>query len=131
MKRWQKVDNKTKAEIIKLKLDNPNISDREIQKSIPIVKSNKTISKIINNEFTQNTQSYELIINNNISIIETAQNIIFKWLNNLEIKNINDLSKVSNIMYHSVKQNQLITWRWEEVNTNNIIPSNIVITINN
>ncbi len=130
MQKWQKVSDKLKAEIIALKLSNPTISDRSIQRSIPAIRSNKTISKIVNSEFTQDTQIYDKIVNNNISIIEKSQNIIFNWLGTLEIENINDLSKVSNIMYHAVKQNQLITGR-EENNTKQLIPSSINIQVIN
>jgi hypothetical protein len=129
MQKWQKVNNKLKAEIINIKLNNPNISDREIQRNIPSIKSNKTISNIVNKEFAQNTHSYEKIINNNISIIEQSQNIIFNWLNKVEIKDINDLSKVSNIMYHAVKQNQLINWKDNDIKQ--LIPSNINIQVIN
>ena len=129
MQRWKKVDNKTKAEIVTLKINNPTISDRAIQRSIPSIKSNKTISNIVNNEFTQNTQVYDEIVNNNITIIEQSQKIISNWLNTLEIKDIGDLSKVSNIMYYAVKQNQLI--KWKDDNTIQLINSTINIQIIN
>jgi len=130
MKQWKKVDDKTKASIIQKKLLNPEMSDRDIQKSFPEVKSNKTISTIVWKEFRTNKDSYNFILRKNLEIIDKWQDIVLWKIDDLDIKNIKDLSTLSNILYQAVRQNRMIEgYNEEKVDPKTIIPTNINIQI--
>ena len=132
MKQWKKVDDKTKASIVQKKLLNPDMSDRDIQKSFPQVRSNKTISTIVGNEFRTNKDSYDEILEKNLRIIEKWQEIVLSKIDTLDIRNIKDLSTLNNILYQSVRQNRMIEgYHDEKLDSTKIIPAVINIQVVN
>ena len=128
MQRWKKVSDKVKAEIISMKLQNPDMSHREIHRWLPSIKSNKTVSTIVKNEFTQNTQKYDEIVDKNLEIIKKWQEILLTKMDTIDVNNMKDLWVLSNVLYHSVRQNKMIEGYYDD-SWKELIPSNINIQV--
>ena len=109
------ISAKTRASVIINKLNNPDKSDRQIQRETPEIKSNRTITDYVNKDIKQNTQDYKQLIDDNNTIIKEANKLILEkirdensWVRVWELVAVKD---------NSFKQNQLLTW-WATQNIN-------------
>ena len=105
---WSHISAKTRASIIINKLNNPDKSDRQIQRETPEVKSNRTVTDYVNKDIKQNTRDYKQLIDDNNTIIKEANKLILE-----KIRDENSGVRVWELVAvkdNSFKQNQLLTW---------------------
>lgn len=114
--RGKRTDSKTVADIVTKKLENPDLSTRDIWEDLWL--HHNTVWQILNKELGQisATESGRKLIDVNVSIIAKGKELIDNYLPALEIKSYSDLTHISGITETAFKQNRLI----EEKSTENV-----------
>lgn len=106
--RWKTTDSKTKATIIEEKLNNPDLSNRDI--AIDVGVSHDTVNRVVNTDLRQAASKSEKIaafIDSNDRLISIGQNILETYIPAVEIEWMGDLNSLSSILERAYKQNQL------------------------
>ena len=118
---WRKITKGEQADIISKKLENPELSVRDISSSTWIAKS--TVANTINEapeilESLDSTDKVNTVLQTLDSIIDNWNKIIDRFIRMAEweqdemipIKSYNDLTAISWIQERSWKQRQIIKW---------------------
>ena len=109
--RGKKTDSKTKKEIIEKKLNNPDLSSRDIEKALGWIVSNDTVCDVIKDDLPQVATESQRIAN----LIDTNNNLqsLADAMIALKIKSGEESIKLSELVSlrdSTFKQNQLVKW---------------------
>lgn len=105
--RWKRTDTNIKKQIIEAKINNPNLSSRDISNSIWWV-SNDTVCDVINKDLPQVATQSEVIskmIDDNNKILNLTWVLLLNKLQAWESVRIEDLIKSRDL---ALKQNKLV-----------------------
>lgn len=109
MARGKKTDSETRANIMSKKIENPDLSTRDIAKDVWI--SHNAVNEILKEipeVITSNDKTIELV-NVNLEIIKKGKKLIEKSIGTLPMEKYSDLSQLSKVIEDAFKQNQLLT----------------------
>lgn len=109
MAMWKKTDAKTKAKILEKKINNPDLSTRDIAKDIWGI-NNTTVNDIINTHLPQlptDSQAVAKLIDTNNNLQSLADNLLKEWIIAKDEK-VTPWHLVS-LRESTFKQNQLLT----------------------
>ena len=120
MARGKKTSSEDKAKVISKKIENPDLSLRDIEKETGV--NRQTTSDIIKDDLpevlTSSDKTIELV-DVNISIITNGKKVLEKIVKELaekpdeskvKINNMSDAKSLSSVLEDAFKQNQLLTW---------------------
>ena len=119
MAQWKKTDIETKAKIIKAKIENPDLSTRDIAESVWGI-DNTTVNDIINTILPQlPTWSERLvrIIDNDLESIENMSEITKRFTQELKAKEElerQDIIVANTTTESAFKRSQLFQWKATE-----------------
>lgn len=121
--RWKRTSQKKTAEIVACKVDNPDMSLRDIEKKTWINK--QTVSKLLKKEIPELTKLDKTneLINLNLKIISKWKKKILKSIDSIKINSMNEVRSLSLAIDDAFKQNQLLNWWATENNEIKIIIS--------
>ena len=120
MARGKKTSSELKAEVISSKIQNPDLSLRDIEKKTWVSKS--TGKDILDNDMQEVRTSSDKItdlVDVNISIMVDWKKVIAKIVSDLAddskessvvINGMSDVRSLSSVLEDAFKQNQLLTW---------------------
>ena len=109
MARGKKTDSETRANIMSKKIENPDLSTRDIAKDVWV--SHNAVNEILKEipeVITSNDKTTELV-NVNLEIIKKGKELVEKSIGTLPMERYSDLSQLSKVIEDAFKQNQLLT----------------------
>ena len=119
MARWKQTSSEDKAKVISKKIENPDLSLRDIERETGV--NRQTTSEIIKEDLPQVLTSSDKILNLvdvNIEIMNDGKEIIKNIVRDIKqnkdwgikINWMQDVKSLSSIIEDAFKQNQLLTW---------------------
>ena len=127
---WKETDSKTQAEILSLKITNPDLSTRDLQKETGVSKS--TVATIINDgieELRTTSDIVKIIIENDLESVKNMSEITKKytqWLKDQEKIERADIQTANQTTESAFKRHQLLTGGNTEKIETNIATINII-----
>lgn len=115
MARWKKTDIETKANIIKAKIENPDLSTRDIEEITWA--DHSTISRVLDKDLQQlATESQRLarIFDNDMESVENMSEITKRFTQELKVKEElerADIDVANRTTESAFKRSQLIIWK--------------------
>lgn len=121
--RWKKTTSELKAKVISKKIENPDLSLRDISEKTNL--NYQTVSDIMKKEMPKILTSSDKtrdLLNVNLSIIEEGKRIIqeeikkiWRWEWKVKINSLNDIKTLSSTLEDAFKQNQLLSQKPTEI----------------
>jgi len=120
---WKAIWSKKKAEIVKYKVNDPDMSLRDIEKKTNINRT--TIGKVLNEEIWELTtlDKGKELIELNLSIIAEWKKKILESVRDIQVNSMSEVRSLSLAIDDAFKQNQLLNWWATENNKIEIVIS--------
>lgn len=109
--RWKRTSSEDKAEVISAKLNNPDLSNRDIEEKTGV--NYRTTARIINNDLSQVVSQSEVIarmIDDNNKILDITWKLLLQKLEDWEKVRVDEVIKSRDL---ALKQNTL-AWLWND-----------------
>ncbi len=112
----KRIDSETRAKIVIWKLNNPEVSTRDIAEEEWVGKS--TVARVLEDDLGQvgTSTKWKELIDINLEIINAGKEIILQEVQRLnkewgiKVATVSDIKSLSSTLEDAFKQNQLLTW---------------------